>query len=234
LEWLYCHNKGLHNLRRFFLNIRNPNYGALKYRGTSGSAATIVNADGANPLLSTNNTFTGNQTWNNSVSLGPGLNASVGFEIGYTGGSATTPYIDFHSGATAIDYDSRIIASGGNGTNGQGTLTYTAATNTFAGSVNTAFGLGLTGTTSPITLNGSAGTSGQVLASAGAGNTPTWVDRMSNPMTTAGDIIYGGVSGAPLRLAPSATNGWVLTYDTATNAPKWSRLFFFWCSSKHY
>ncbi len=196
--------------------------GALKYRGTSGSAATIVNADGANPLLSTNNTFTGNQTWNNSVSLGPGLNASVGFEIGYTGGSATTPYIDFHSGATAIDYDSRIIASGGNGTNGQGTLTYTAATNTFAGSVNTAFGLGLTGTTSPITLNGSAGTSGQVLASAGAGNTPTWVDRMSNPMTTAGDIIYGGVSGAPLRLAPSATNGWVLTYDTATNAPKWA------------
>ena len=87
--------------------------------------------------LTANNTFTGNQIWNNSVQLGTGLNASVGFEIGYTGGSATTPYLDFHSGATAIDYDSRIIASGGNGTNGQGTLTYTAATNIFTGKLNT-------------------------------------------------------------------------------------------------
>ena len=98
--------------------------------------------------LTANNTFTGNQTWNNSVSLGPALNASVGFEIGYLGGTATTPYIDFHSGATAIDFDSRIIANGGNGTNGQGTLTYTAATNIFTGLTRTSAGLNGFGITS--------------------------------------------------------------------------------------
>ena len=151
------------------------NSGALQYRGTSGSNATILNADGTNPLLSSNNTFSGVQTINNAVNIGSGSTGAVGLEIGSTNGTgATTPFIDFHSGATAIDFDSRIIASGGNGTNGQGTLTYTAATNTFTGSVNTAFGLGLTGATSPLSLNGSAGTTGQVLTSAGSGTTPTW------------------------------------------------------------
>jgi hypothetical protein len=130
--------------------------------------------------LSTTNTFTGNQIWNNSVNLGPGLNASVGFEIGYTGGSATTPYIDFHSGATAVDFDSRIIASGGNGTSGNGTLSYTAGAHNFVGAITSQnsitgqAGLALSGASSPLTLNGSTGTTGQVLTSAGAGTTPTW------------------------------------------------------------
>jgi hypothetical protein len=150
------------------------NSGALQYRGTGGGNTTIVNADGTIPIFSANNTFTGVQAFNNTVNIGSGVSGSVGLEIGSTNGTGTTPFIDFHSGATAIDFDSRIIASGGTGTNGAGTLTYTAATNTFAGSINTAFGLSLTGTTSPLTLNGSAGTTGQVLTSAGSGTTPTW------------------------------------------------------------
>ena len=44
------------------------------------------------------------------------------FEIGRTDGVASTPYLDFHSGATAVDYDCRLIASGGNGTAGNGEL----------------------------------------------------------------------------------------------------------------
>jgi len=45
---------------------------------------------------------------------------------------------------------------------------------------------------------------------------------MTDPMTTAGDLIYGGASGVPTRLAGSGTNGWVLTYNTSTNAPYWA------------
>jgi hypothetical protein len=41
---------------------------------------------------------------------------------------------------------------------------------------------------------------------------------MTNPMTTAGDMIYGGVAGAPTRLA-AATDGWVLTL--VAGAPAW-------------
>ena len=41
-------------------------------------------------------------------------------------------------------------------------------------------------------------------------------------MTTAGDIVYGGVAGAPTRLAGSAVDDYVLTYDLVTAAPYWA------------
>lgn len=43
---------------------------------------------------------------------------------------------------------------------------------------------------------------------------------MTNPMTTAGDIIYGGSSGTPTRLA-GGTSTFVLTSNGATSAPSW-------------
>jgi hypothetical protein len=69
-----------------------------------------------------------------------GLTASAAYlsaavELGATAGVANTPYIDFHSGATAVDYDSRIIASGGTGAVQQGTLTYQAGSHVFNGRI---------------------------------------------------------------------------------------------------
>jgi hypothetical protein len=43
---------------------------------------------------------------------------------------------------------------------------------------------------------------------------------MINPMTTGGDIIYGGASGAPTRLA-NGTAGQFLKSNGSTNAPSW-------------
>jgi hypothetical protein len=43
-------------------------------------------------------------------------------EIGRIDGVASTPYLDFHSGATAVDFDSRLIFSGGTGVSGGGTM----------------------------------------------------------------------------------------------------------------
>lgn len=43
---------------------------------------------------------------------------------------------------------------------------------------------------------------------------------MTNPMTTGGDIIYGGASGVPTRLA-NGTAGQVLQSNGATLAPTW-------------
>src|SRR6185369_17477598 len=45
------------------------------------------------------------------------------------------------------------------------------------------------------------------------------VTLMSNPMTTSGDIIYGGASGLPTRL-PKGTDGEVLTL--ASGLPSWA------------
>ncbi|HSW00033.1 MAG TPA: hypothetical protein VLI39_07665 [Sedimentisphaerales bacterium] len=47
-------------------------------------------------------------------------------EVGDTS-TPTTPYLDFHSSGNNIDYDARIIASGGTGSSGNGTLTINSA-----------------------------------------------------------------------------------------------------------
>jgi hypothetical protein len=44
--------------------------------------------------------------------------------------------------------------------------------------------------------------------------------KMTNPMTTGGDIIYGGGSGAPTRLA-NGTAGQILQSNGTTLAPSW-------------
>jgi len=44
---------------------------------------------------------------------------------------------------------------------------------------------------------------------------------MENPMTTGGDLIYGGASGVPTRLA-NGTAGYLLTSAGGTLAPTWS------------
>lgn len=45
--------------------------------------------------------------------------------------------------------------------------------------------------------------------------------KMTNPMTTGGDVIYGGASGVPTRLA-NGSSGRVLTSQGGTSAPTWS------------
>ena len=65
-----------------------------------------------------------------------GNDASGQLELGRIDGTAANPYIDFHSGATASDFDVRIQASGGNGTSGKGTLFITADRTSFGGRIN--------------------------------------------------------------------------------------------------
>jgi len=64
-------------------------------------------------------------TQNAGVLFLTGLNATI--EIGRSG-TSNTPNVNFHSGTIATTYDSRIIASGGSGSDGGGTLTVMSAT----------------------------------------------------------------------------------------------------------
>src|SRR3990172_2238956 len=83
--------------------------------------ASTINATAA--YVDVANSFTGNQTINKSAAIltlkGTG-NSSI--EIGRVDGTASTPTIEFHSGVTLTDYDSRLIASGGTGSDGGGSL----------------------------------------------------------------------------------------------------------------
>lgn len=66
-----------------------------------------------------------------------------------------------------------------------------------------------------------AGTNGHYLQTQGAGANPQWAAAVgfANPMTTAGDIITGGASGAAQRLAVG-TEGYVL--KVASGVPAWA------------
>jgi hypothetical protein len=72
-------------------------------------------------------------------------------------------------------------------------------------------GLTLSSTTSPITLNGSVGTSGQVLTSAGAGATPTWTT------VSGGGSFTGGTLTSGLVLATGTTTLQPLKFVAGTN-----------------
>jgi len=47
---------------------------------------------------------------------------SVGIELGRVDGTSSTPFIDFHSGSTAVDYDTRLISGNPTGVAGGGQL----------------------------------------------------------------------------------------------------------------
>lgn len=70
-------------------------------------------------------------------------------------------------------------------------------------------------------------TSGHVLTSNGSGVLPSWQaptgggGGFTNPMTTGGDLIYGGASGTATRLA-NGSSGQYLTSQGGTSAPIWS------------
>jgi len=87
-------------------------------------------------------------------------NANGSIELGKVNGTGTTPFIDFHAGATATDYDVRLIASGGTGITGQGTLQMEggrfnlSTANVNLASISTALTVGAAGTatTPPLPL----------------------------------------------------------------------------------
>ncbi len=123
-----------------------------------------------------------------------------------------------------------------------------------AGQVTVSAGLILNTAASPLSLNGSVGTTGQFLTSAGAGATPTWTTGSLLPNGTGTDntlrwngttwvessVVRSSVTGlvtanggvnlngttAPLQLNNSAgTVGQVLTSGGAGNTPTWTTAF---------
>lgn len=92
----------------------------LSIGGTATTATTANALNTANSYTVTSLTAT-SATGKVILATDGGGNVS----LGRTDGVASTPFLDFNSGATAVDYDVRVQASGGNGTSGNGTLTVT-------------------------------------------------------------------------------------------------------------
>lgn len=127
--------------------------------------------------------------------------------FGITGGSTTAKTLTVSNTLTLAGTDSSTLNIGAGGT--LGTAAFTAAT---------AYEPAL----------GNPGTNGYVLSST-TGGVRSWVaNGFQNPMTTLGDLLYGGASGVATRLAGSAINGtYVLTeivVASAAVAPTWTNI----------
>jgi hypothetical protein len=113
------------------------------YGGTTGAWREVAYTDaptftGAGRFIGdlTVNGITNTAGLNNSGDLRSSGSSYLGnqTELG-TIGTDSPVYIDFHSGASNIDYDARIMSSGGTTAIGQGKLSYIAASHSFNGSI---------------------------------------------------------------------------------------------------
>lgn len=90
------------------------------------------------------------------------------------------------------------------------------------GSISGTFTLQPSATTSSysVVLPAAQGAANTVPRNDGSGNL-SWVTALTNPMTTGGDLIYGGASGVPTRLA-NGSSGQLLKSNGGTSAPSWT------------
>jgi hypothetical protein len=106
--------------------------GGLFVRYDDGSSQQWVQLNGemGNAVQKTGDTMSGQLTVGANLIVTGGIIANYGvnaaMELG-TPGTASTPVVDFHSGAFSTDYDVRIVASGGTAAAGQGTLVFNAS-----------------------------------------------------------------------------------------------------------
>ena len=104
--------------------------GALVF-ATSPTLTTPNIGAATGTSLSTTSTITASTT---SGRVLIGVDAGGSISLGRIDGVASTPYLDFNSGSTLVDYDVRIQSSGGNGTAGNGSLTISGTTLSITGS----------------------------------------------------------------------------------------------------
>lgn len=169
--------------------------------GTSVMLSANVGAAAGNV---SGNFTAGNFQTSGAINAASGTISSITGRVGITtdgGGAislgntssqgASTPYLDFNSGATSVDYDARIMGSGGNGVSGNGTLTFTAAVSAFTGNVTTG------------NVSGTAGTF--TLSRLGTVQSGTWNgSSISTTYTDAKVTSVNGQTGAATGFATTA------------------------------
>lgn len=200
----------------------------------------VINWANGGTLLTNSGAGTLTLTGSSAASIQLRGTGSSNIEIGRVDGALSTPFIDFHSGAVATDYDSRLIASGGTGVAGNGALAVDAiggfnpasndrgplGTSTLSwsdlflasgGVIN--FNNGnytLTHSTGQLTASGgfkSSSPSAGIGYTTGAGNTVTQITSKTTGVTI--NNICGRITMNNAALASNTTIGFVVTNSAA-------------------
>jgi hypothetical protein len=111
--------------------------------GASGQSGAVI--------VQSNQLYFGGANLQQMIFTGGATNHAL--ELGRQDGTASTPYIDFHTGTTPVDYDVRMLASGASGSSGGGDLTLYLASLILNGTLKP-----LAGTTSKAPISLAAGT----------------------------------------------------------------------------
>lgn len=195
---------------------------------TTGTATNIT-AYPLNQSVSTSSspTFAGVTTSASSgrVSLGTDSGGSVGIGLTTNNPTQKTPYIDFNSSATPVNYDVRLIASGNTSYVGGGTLSILANTVAISSTL-TATSASISGTVTGDTFSGagtsltglaSSLTSGKASTLSNGGGTGTAMTFNWSGLTGQPTYLWGGNDGTNMYVYnPSNFNVNQATYLSAS------------------
>jgi hypothetical protein len=187
--------------------LQAPNifaFGTLTYRGTLAMQSTSI---AGNPII-----------WSVQDQTG-----AVVTEYGRSDGVASAALWDFHTGAVATDFDSRVNASGGTGTTGGGNLQFIASSVYLAGSSNANTSLQVTTVTSAVNsvkVSGAITGASPVIAVQG---TDTNIDLSLSPKGTGSVILNGPIQVKNYTVAtlPTAGTAGRRAYVTDATSPTW-------------
>ena len=191
-------------------NAGSDTYSTLFQNASLTANRTITIPDKTDTLavIGTDNSFSSAQSFGAGVNITGG--GASNFLLVQTGGTAATTKITVSGTTWQIGGTSSTITEAG---------VFTGANFVLVGTKNTTLASGATGSNWTMTLPTTAGTNGYALTTNGSG-TCSWTSVVTNPMANAGDMIYGGVSGAPTNLVTGATAG-ILAGGNGTT-PAWT------------
>ena len=184
--------------------------------------APVVSSGGATPAISmaaassTVNGYLTSTDWTTFNNKGSGTVTSVSATSPVTSTGGATPTIAIPAATTSVSGYLTSTDWTTFNNKGSGSVTSVALT---APSIFTVTG-------SPITSSGTlaltySGTALPILNGGTGATTASAAFNALSPLTTAGDTLYGGTSGAGTRLA-IGTAGQVLTVNSGATAPQWS------------
>lgn len=134
------------NTATIFLNATNTNVSAaLNVVGnvSAGNLSGTLVGGTLTTAAQPNITSTGSLTAPSFTATSPfgtvllSTDAGGSISLGKLDGSSSSPYLDFNTSATPVDFNVRLMASGNTGTIGSGTLTTYAAVANFTGALQT-------------------------------------------------------------------------------------------------
>lgn len=175
---------------------------SISVTGSAGTAGTVTTA--AQPNITSVGTLTGLTVSGAAGQVVTSTDAGGSISMGLTSGSSSSPYLDFNTSATPVDFNVRIQASGNTASIGSGTLSIQAANTNVSSALNVS-GV-ITGNGSGLSAIAGANVTGTVSSATTATTAGTVTTAAQPNITSVGTLTSLTVSGNANAGNVGATN----------------------------